>query len=364
VSLGDQKMKTIVASFLVTALLVNCANAEEVVNSNAIVKTFEARNLSGIQGIRPQVIEKFSSGERNAIALAAAKSLSITEYIGAIGTNSIYKHFTKPPAQDSPEEAECRKQLGINWSAASLLQHLAEKRMIDDAKVLPYLIDALDHPDRNGVGQRCFYALKSLTRQTSGEIYWARLVEDQQIHTEITKWWRDWWGKNKDKHPVFDLEMEGRARDEVLRLSGLIEKQIKPQFAELALFQSPPTLPLRWQKPLFYIEYKPGNWSLAIDSFKGLDRKAFPWILISCRFQSQGLADTWAQEEKLQPPENLRDSVTHCYVQNIAGSDLLIEVFAASKSSALITQMQLLLKTKKDTQPTPAGDVLRAAPEE
>ena len=343
-------MRIVIVSILATALIINCAHADETISGSDVVNMFEKRDLKAIQRTRPQSLEKLSLTERNQAALAAAKSLSIKEYIGAIGTNSINKHFTKPPAQDSPEEAECRTQLGINWSAASLLQHLAEKRMIDDPKILPYLITALDHPDKNWVGQKCFYALKSLTRQTSGGIYWARLVENQEKHAEISKWWNNWWDRIKDKHPVFDKDLEERARAEVLRLSGLIEKELKPKFPELSLFQSPPTLPLRWQRPLFYIEYNPGNWSLAIDSFRGMDRKRLPWILISCRFDSQGQKDTWEQEERLQPPKALQKNVTRCYVGSIAGTDLSVEVMAASENGTLITQIQSVLKTNRDTQ--------------
>jgi len=360
INVGRKEMKTLVISLIASILLIKCSTAEEKHSKNVNLKAWSDRDLKAIQNISLHAIMGLTLAERNEVALAAAKSLSIKEYIGVIGKNSIFKHFTKPPAQDSPEEAECRRQLGINMSAAELLRHLSEMKMIDDPAVLPYLIDALDHPARSFVGQRCFYALTYLTRQRTGDIYWARLVDDPEKHAAIRKWWIDWFDKNKESHPIFDRNLEEKARSEVLRLSGIIEKELKPNFQELALFQSPPTLPLRWQRPLFYIEYNPGNWSLAIDTFKGIDRKRLPWILITCRFDSQGQMDTWEQEERVQPPENLKKNITRCYFGRIAGSSLLIEVLAASPDESMIKQIQAVLKIDKDTQQPPAGDHLKA----
>lgn len=356
-------MRITVTSFLLVALLPIHTHAEEATNAGSVVKAFEERNLAEIQGIRPRSSEGFSLKERNEVALAAAKSLSIKEYIGAIGTDSIYRHFTKPHKQDSPQEAECRRQLGINWSAASLLQHLAEERMIDDPKVVPYLIDALDHPDRYRVGQKCFYALTALTRQESGDIYWARLVPDAKQHAEICRWWKDWWKQNKEKHPIFDAELETLARKRVLQLTRIVAENLRPRFPELNLFQVPETLPLRWQRPLFYVEYDPSTWSLPLDFFNGITRKRLPWILVSCRFQSAGLQDTWAIEEKLQPTGKLRDRMKTCYSETLQGSDLLVEVMVASENETLMKAMDSAFGQTPTAQPTGAHDGLPVAPD-
>jgi hypothetical protein len=354
-------MSTTTAILLTIVLMSNCVVTEEKLDFRVIVKMFADRDLTSIQSIRPQSIEDLALDQRNQVALAAAKSLSVKKYIEAIGDDSIYKHFTKPSTQESPAETECRKQLGINRSSASLLQHLAEKRMINDPGILPYLIEALDHPDRHWVGQKCFYALKYLTRQESGDIYWARLVSDEKKHAEIHKWWQDWWQRNREKHPIFDADLETLARREVLRLARSIDENLKPRFPELKLFQVPETLPLRWQRPLFYVEYDPGNWSLLPNSFDGINSKRLPWILISCRFQSKGLKDTWAREDKLQPTERLRDRMKTCYSKTIQGSDLLVEIMAASENETLMKAMDSAFDQTPDTQNRGARDGVPAA---
>jgi len=337
-------MRTITAGILTIALLGGSVHAETATSADVVLKMFEDRHLTAIQRTRPQAIEKLPLKERNEIALAAAKSLSIKEHIGVIGTNRIHKYFTTPPSEDSAGKAECRRQWGINMAAAGMLRHLCEKRLVNDPALLPHLIDALDHPDKSFVAQRCFYALQYLTRRTSGQIYWARLIKNPKKHAEIRKWWLDWLQENKDKHPVFDKKLEEEARAEVLGLAGLIEKQLKPKFRELAMFKVPQALPLRWQQPLFHMDYNPGGWALAIDTFEGVDRSMLPWIWIQCRFGSFDDIDTWQRKQRRRIPKGIEDEVTTCYTAGIEGSDIVVEVLAASKNKELIAKLQSVLR--------------------
>ncbi len=350
---------------MVTRLCVLCLSlvvpagstaATEPIDFRSVLKMFQQRDLVSLQNLRPQALEDLPLEERNQIALAATESLSIEPYIKAIGNESLYKHFTKPPALDSPLEAECRKQWGINGNAAEMLRHLAEKRLINDPQILPYLIAGLDHPDRFQVGQKCFYALENLTRRESGAVYWARLVNDEKRHAKISKWWRAWWKSNRKEHPVFDTEIEEQARATVLHLASIIGDELKPRFPELSLFETPKSLPLRWQRPLFYVEYNPWSWSLTPGSFNGIHRDRLPWILISCRFQSEGLNDTSTPEDRLQPPQRIRSYRTTCYSERIQGSDLLVEVQAASENEAFMAAIRSVFAEKFNTQPNVRAD--------
>ena len=324
----------------------NRAAAGDSPGAQAAVKLFEARDLDGLQKLRPQSLEGLPLDQRNRVALAAAKSLGIEEYLGAIKRDEIPKHFTKPPAQDSPAEAECRKQWGINTAAAELLQHLAGKRLVNDSRLLPHLIAGLDHPDRFWVGQKCYYALGSLARHESGSVYWSRMVEDPKQHAEIVSWWKNWWDRNKDRHPVFDEEVEKRAREEVLRLARVIEEKVKPGRRELALFTAPRELPLRWQVPFFDVNYSPAL--LATPPLK-VARDRLPWLDISCRFQS---ADLPPAAEAPSPPPELKGREEAVYSKVLDGTDLIVEVLAASKDSALIKDLAAALaKAPGDSKP-------------
>jgi len=349
--LGVRIIKAGAVFFIALVVLATTGAAEEQVNWRRVVHALEGRDLGQIQELCPGSVEHLSLDQRNAIALAAAKSLSIAQYIDAIGESRLWEHFTTPPAEDSPREAECRRQWGINMAAAELLRHLAEKRLINDPRVLPYLIEALDHPDRFSVGQKCFYALGYLTRHTSGEVYWARLVEDEKRHKEVVLWWQGWWSKNRGRHPVFDAEVERRARAEVIRVARQIEREVKPHRAELSLFSLPKNLVLRWPRLLFEIEYNPRLWSLAPPL--NVDRDSLPWVHISCRFQSEDLPAEapWAAKETPTPPGELREPVRAVYFRALEGTDIVVEVLAASKDEGLIAALCAALDARRSVAP-------------
>ncbi len=164
-------MKLVLAGFVLILLCIPAFGqySHEGISLIADMEMFEEHDLRTVQNINPQVIEKLPLEERNEVALVLARSLSIKKYIGVIGKYGIRKYLT-PSGNNLPKAAEIRKQWDTNFEAASLLRHMAEKRMIDDPKILPYLIDALDHPEKGYVGRRCFYALMALTRREHGSI--------------------------------------------------------------------------------------------------------------------------------------------------------------------------------------------------
>lgn len=349
-------MRRAAAIFFVMVLMVKSATASEEIDLQAVVRMYEERDLKRIQSTPPQALETLSLEQRNRAALVAAKSLSINQYIEAIGDDSIHKHFTKPSAQDSPAEAECRRQWGINTSAAELLRHLSEKRMINDPAVLPYLIDALNHPDRNFVGQPCFHALQYLTYHESGHAYWARLVEDAKRHAQVLSWWKGWWEENRHKHPVFEREVEGRLRLLVLDIAKTISTELKPIHPQLSEFSVPKQLRLHAPpSPLFHIEYNPRL--LANIHPHGLDRDHLPWLYIKCEFKTPDLAAPpgWRRDERL-PPLELRDHIRKVFYCEIDGTDIVISVKLASEQRDLIKNMERVLKRKKTTQQPPQRD--------
>lgn len=312
------------------------------------VLMFRQRNLAQLQKLSPRSIEGLSLEQRNAVSLAAAQSLSIAEQLQAVGDDRLWEHLAKPPAEESPAEAECRRQWGINMCAAELLRHLAEKRLVDDPCLLPYLIEGLSHPDRFSVGQKCFYALTYLTRHRSGEVHWARLVEDRKRQEEITSWWREWWRTHQGKHPVFDVELEGRARTEVLEVARAIEAEVKPYHPELSMFSTPEALRLEWSIRFFRIEYNPRLYALVTPL--PVVRDDLPWLHISARLQNQDLSGTlWSDDEAPTPPAELEEHVATVYSRALDGTDIVVEVDVASKDERLIRDMQSALATRQCT---------------
>jgi len=312
-----------------------------------VIRMFRERDLPQIQALRVPSLEGLPLDQRNCIALEAASSLSMAEYIGAIGDDKLWEHFTKHE-EYSPAEVECRRQWFINMHAAEVVRDLAEKRLIDDPRVLPYLIEGLSHPDRFSVGQKCFYALTYLTRHRSGEVHWARQVEDPKRQEEITSWWREWWRTHQGKHPVFDVEVEERARTEVLEVARAIEAEVKPRYPELSMFSTPETLRLQWSTRFFQIEYNPRRYA-RIPPLP-VTYEDLPWLHISARLQSQDLAGTlWSGEKAPAPPAELAEHVSTVYSRVLDGTDIVVEVVAASEDEGLMRDLQRALAARQGT---------------
>lgn len=307
-----------------------------------IEELFAAENLAGLQGLQLPALGQLPLGERNRIALAAAKSIDTPKYIALTGGQPAHK-FLGAIKDDSPTQAQARRQWGTHMRAAEILRHLATERLIDDPAVIPFLIAALDHPDRGFVRGNCFWALTELTRHYSGHEYCSRQVEDAKAHVEISKWWAQWWERNQKKHPVFDSALEAKTREKVLSLAQSIEK-LKPDFPELSLFRMPKELQFRSQCRLFYlVAYDPAHLALTMDMANQVktDRDSLPWIAITARFGTDDLPNPQPNEGNC--PEKLKPLMKTCYSQQIEGTDVIIEVMAASSNQAFMAKLSSAL---------------------
>ncbi len=334
----DNEMKATLM-LLVLLGLHTSAVAEQRVNVHEVLRLFKERDLIPIQHLSVRLIEALPLEERNRIALAAAESLGIEACRPHLASQTLLEYLTTPTKDDSVEKAECRRQWGINTSSAELLRHMADKRVINDPRIIPFLIQGLDHPDRSSVGQKCYYALARLTGRQPGYQYWSRRGKDDQWHAEITAWWKRWWKQNHDKHPVFDTEIEARVKEEMLRLAARIETDLKPVHPELELFRAPAELSLHWGEPMFDITYTPEFYAgfapgeaESILRFKRAGRP-LPRIVIRDRFQFQALPAE--RKEDQTPPPNLHV----CETRVIDGTDLVVEVLATSTNAQLMRDL-------------------------
>ena len=279
-----------------------------------VVQFIEEHDSAGLRLVPFKSIESLPVSERNLIALSAAKSISR-------GGPGIY--------------------------ATDLLRKMSEKRLITEPQVIPHLIMGLSHSNHNYVARGCLNMLQHLTRRHCGVNGWARFVGDATKDGHIIQWWVDWWEINKNKHPVFDEKLERAVRNDILRISNIIEKEIKPEFSDLELFYSPSPLSLRWFPPLFLHEYNPREKTLPIQTFHGVNRDTLPWILITCVFQSQEPSDS-EEAGTPRPPKNLRNRVVTCYSNIVMDSGLLVEVKVAAENDALIERIRNALVTTGD----------------
>ncbi len=326
--------------------LVTVASADTQSVCDRYVHMFEGRNLTHMAKIRLEDIKSLPLEERNRVAVAAAKCISIK---GVTGVDNERRYLQQYPEKLSPEETEYRRkqwERGLNSCSAGFIRRLAEKRLINDSRILPYLIEGLDHPEGSWIPDYCLGSLQDLTHHSSGQYYSGSFRDNKERRLEVSTWWQHWWEKNKNNHPVFDSELENRARAEVMELAQLIDTKLKGRFPELEFFKVPETLPLQWGISVLRIDYSPSNWSLPPFHSGLVKRELLPWILISCRFRSEDLPIYGPYRDKLEPtPEFLQHART-LYSNVLEGSDLIIEVRAASKDQKLMAEMELILNEK------------------
>ena len=74
---------------------------------------------------------------------------------------------------------------------------------------------------------------------------------------------------------------------------------------------------------------------------------------ISCRFQSEDLPAeaAWAAKETPTPPGELRAHVRAVYFRALEGTDIVVEVLAASKDEGLIAALRAALGARRSVPP-------------
>jgi hypothetical protein len=141
----------------------------------------------------------------------------------------------------------------------------------------------------------------------------------------------------------------------VLRVARRIEMQVKPYHPELSLFSTPEVLALEWSSPFFRIEYNPRLYALFTPLT--VDRDDLPWVSISGRLQSQDLSGTlWSEDEAPTPPAELQEHVVTVYSRVLDGTDIVVEVLAASRDEGLIRDLQAALASRHCAEPNGSAD--------
>jgi hypothetical protein len=103
---------------------------------------------------------------------------------------------------------------------------------ITTAKAIPYLIEGLkvvgtgDPRFIDQYSQIIIQILGKLTRRNTGYVNgYGHFFE--RNHEAVIKWWQEWWQENKERHPVFDANLEIILRDAVLKIEEEVT-QAKP----------------------------------------------------------------------------------------------------------------------------------------
>ncbi|MGA2555841.1 MAG: hypothetical protein ABSG04_06150 [Verrucomicrobiota bacterium] len=279
------------------------------------------------------------ASQLNRIATAAARELSLHTTNGDVITDAINQLRFKPQANDTPTEAALRLLDSGNMGRVYLLQWIENLRGISDPVVIAPLIEMLDYPGGRadaGIKDEAAYVLCRLT----GREYYPPLYQrywQGEDYLRFVRWWREWWAKNKDRHPVFDSEIEEMIKARI----GIIERQLAKDltnYYELRLIDlDPKDVRLNRAGPteLFRLDTE--------------DSAAFVQKDISLRIEAQ--FGTPAFPPFGQMPTARQSPKVELLHETLPGTDILITVQAASGNTNFVREVRDSLAKLKNPQP-------------
>jgi hypothetical protein len=256
---------------------------------------------------------------------------------------------------------------------AGTLHYMAQAGLLTEPKVIPHLIAGLKtepgYDSSEWIRAESLHALTLMTRRMMGSVgfggtsYWPGNQNGSTNYTAIVQWWENWWKNNQAKHPVYDEELDRKVRAEYFRVVNAIEKDVKPRYAELALFKAgmPGMLPPNCPQQLYENEYAPYLNSMVMWSGSGTNAgrpipyKELPWLLVACHFEDKEMPTEWETWQVKHPPKNLENFVTCVYSNKIEGAAIYLEVKIASPNKELVESMRKALANVRE-QPLPSPD--------
>jgi hypothetical protein len=270
--------------------------------------------------------------DRDGIALAAAKSLVISNFVNDLPGKNLGPLFQKPYRDLTPQELNCRRRLGWLDQAVTVLRNLQEtvprlggSHQITDPRVVPYLIDVLSTPKTGWPGgghfdTQCFYVLSQMTSHYTGwDLFESRVEDGGRTREKVIAWWREWWKRTEEKDPVGNLERAAKVRAD---LTKVLRKIKSVSYPELSVFSYEhfqfTTVPWCYDYiPRWSANFPPGN--VADNDFE-----------LSCRtrFQMSDLRLSESEGIFTSPNHSALDSSKESLIfsKQVPGTEIIIEV--------------------------------------
>jgi hypothetical protein len=285
-------------------------------------------------GRTAQRIQQLPPAERNRIAVAAARELSLTTNGQTITAETVDVLPFRPAKTDTPAESTLRELYSRDFSATQLLRDMENLRLITDPRVIKPLIDMLDMPGtKTSIPLEACQVLCQVTRREYDNLDRPFRSERRE---EFVQWWKDWWAKNHDRHPVYDDELQKRV---VARVAA-IRNQI---FLEVHGYHD-------WQGgfPEVNVSHRPSSDDIAvahIDSsvMSGVfnpTQKGRMYLRIAAHFQTPRF-NLYPSTTPSRDPESTGEwepmistnkiKIEQIYREEIPGTDIAIKVTAASQ---------------------------------
>ena len=297
--------------------------------------------------------EQLSSADRNRIAIAAVRELSLRTTNGDLITDALIDQ-EQPTSSDAPRKTAMHNLAGNDMLGVFLLRDMENLNLISDAGVIEPLINMLEFPGVKkdfGVRDASAQVLCQLTGHNWSELYQFSTGEK---HRQFVQWWQAWWAKNKNRHPVYDSEVEEMIK---ARISA-IELQLAKEVASYSELRSPELKPER----IRFIHYSRVNLAgNSVDSFGSSqgrfrttpdgDRRPatvdeYVYLCITAKF---GTPPPMPYPE--DTPARWQSLKQEVFREALPNTDIIITVVAASKDAEFMREVSNSLAKLKDGKP-------------
>jgi hypothetical protein len=288
-----------------------------------------------------------AEAERTALAAAAARELSLRTAGGAVITAEVVDALLyRSPADDTAEEREQRELHWWNDRRVALIRDLVNHGPITVPAVLGSLIEMLDYPgEKTVIPSTALDVLMRLTRRNCGEDFRDQRDRSPERRREVVTWWRGWWERNRELHPIVDAALEERLRSRIEEIHALLIEKF-PDYGELR-YLTYEGWRVQWREPL--VDRAAGTLLFSQPFFRtnpdGTTRLAGPEDRIFVRVVAQfgmpapGPSDGPRSEPWIRHPD---DSLLEAHREVLSGTDIVITVEAASPDAAFLERLKSL----------------------
>ncbi len=292
--------------------------------------------------LRIDDFKQLSLPVRNRLAIAAANELSTYTRDGLwISDETVDVLLYKPYVHDTPTESAVRHLHWTNDIAITLLRDLSNENLFNAPEVIPPLIRMLDYPGkREAISFNAAQVLRQLTARDWDQNDWK---VKGPYHQQFVAWWRDWWAKNHNKHPVFDDDLKLRIKNRIKELQAQLPAAAKA-FYEMRSFTNDFNIyPSEAYTPGCIVDRVVDSSMFSHEIIRaGKDGQPHPlsrddhiYLRIVARFLTPP-----PHPRPMETPKRWQTLIKEFHREVMPGTDVEIRVFAASKDVEFMREMR------------------------
>ena len=171
-------------------------------------------------------MKQLTPDQCNQIGAAATRELALHTTNGdAITAETVDRLLFQRSAEDTPRKAALRCLCNLDYERVDLLRFMENEKLLTTPEVIGPLVAMLDFPGTKlSVRDEAAQALGTLTGRDYVNYY---RYTGAATQVRFAQWWRDWWAKNRNRHPVYDAALQAAVKTRVTAIRNQIFLEVK-----------------------------------------------------------------------------------------------------------------------------------------